>query len=257
MMELAFDNILFACLASFLAGLIDAIVGGGGLIQLPALLILFPEAPIAALLGTNKLSSIAGTTTAIITYSKRVSIPWRLVLPASLVAFVTSGVGAKFATIFPPGHLKPVIFVLLALVLIYTLLRPKLGTNADVELHPKAAPRLRLASGVIGAYDGFLGPGTGNFLIFSLARWVQMPFLLATASAKVINWCTNCSAILLFALTGNIFLKLALAMASTNLLGGYIGARLAVANGNKFIRWIFLFVVSVLILKIGWDIEWR
>jgi uncharacterized membrane protein YfcA len=255
-MELAFDSIMFACLASFTAGLIDAIVGGGGLIQLPALLILFPQAPIAGLLGTNKLSSIAGTTSAIITYSKRVSISWKLILPASLVAFITSGAGAKVATIFPPSHLKPLIFILLLFVLFYTLLRPKLGTDNQIQIHPKASSRLKLASGIIGAYDGFLGPGTGNFLIFSLARWVQMPFLLATASAKVINWCTNCAAILLFGLTGNIFLKLALPMAATNLLGGYIGARLAVAQGNRFIRGIFLIVVSALILKIGWDIEW-
>ena len=255
-MELVLDNLLLACLASFVAGLIDAIVGGGGLIQLPALLILFPQAPIAALLGTNKLSSIAGTTTAIITYSKRVKIPWQLILPASLIALIASGSGAKLATIFPPTHLKPVIFILLCLVLLYTLLRPKLGTDDGIKIHPKAAPRLQLASGVIGLYDGFLGPGTGNFLIFSLARWVQMPFLLATASAKVINWSTNFAAILLFGMTGNINFKLGLMMATTNLLGGYIGARLAVANGNRFIRWIFLLIVSILILKIGWDIEW-
>ena len=174
-----------------------------------------------------------------------------------MVAFLASGSGAKVATIFPPSHLKPVIFILLFLVLIYTLLRPKLGTDNNIQIHPKASPRLKLATGIIGLYDGFLGPGTGNFLIFSLARWVQMPFLLATASAEVINWSTNFAAILLFGMTGNINFKLGLMMAGTNLLGGYIGARLAVAKGNGFIRWIFLFVVSLLILKIGWDIEWR
>jgi len=253
-MELMLDTLIFAYMAAFLAGFVDAIVGGGGLIQLPALLVIFPQAAIAPLLGTNKLSSIAGTISAILTYTKKVSLPWRLILPASVIAFVTSGLGAGLATVFPPAHLKPIILILLVLVFLYTLFRPRLGTDLSVELHPESSKRLNLASGAIGAYDGFLGPGTGNFLIFSLARWIRMPFLLASASAKIINFATNIAAILLFASTGNIIFKVALPMAGANLLGGYLGAKMAIVKGNKFIRWLFLIVVAGLISKIGFSL---
>jgi uncharacterized membrane protein YfcA len=249
-----FTPALFACLAAFGAGFIDAIVGGGGLIQLPALLVLFPQAAITTLLGTNKLASIAGTLTAVLTYARRIALPWRALAAAGVVAFFASGVGAKIATIFPPSHLKPAIFVILVLVFAYTILRPALGLSTAQSPHPRSALRLTMASGVIGAYDGFLGPGTGSFLVFVMVRWLGMPFLLATASAKVINAATNAAAILLFASTGNILFTLALPMAAANLLGGYLGARVAIARGNQFIRWVFITVVGVLILKIGYDL---
>lgn len=247
-------SLLGACIAAFFAGFVDAIVGGGGLVQLPALLVFFPAAPVVALLGTNKLSSIAGTLTAIVTYARRLPIPWKILIPASIVAFAASLSGAAFATIFPPAYLKSIILVLLSGVFLYTVFRPGLGIEPTAALHPHAATRMKKAAGVIGAYDGFLGPGTGNFLIFSLVRWIGMPFLLATAAAKVINASTNLGAILLFGATGNILYSVALPMACANLLGGYLGAHLALAKGNRFIRLVFIVVVTLLIVKIGADV---
>lgn len=246
--------ILGACIAAFLAGFVDAIVGGGGLVQLPALLVLYPTAPIVALLGTNKLSSIAGTVTAVVTYARRIVLPWKILLPASAVAFLASLGGATAATIFPPTYLKPIILVLLLGVFIYTVVRPGLGTAATDALHPHAAPRAKFAAGVIGGYDGFLGPGTGNFFIFTLVRWVGMPFLLATAAAKVLNTATNLAAIVLFGTTGHILYSIALPMACANLIGGYLGAHLAIAKGNRFIRVVFIVVVAVLMARIGHDV---
>jgi hypothetical protein len=139
-------------------------------------------------------------------------------------------------------------------VFLYTIFRPAMGLSAHASPSANSSRRLAAASAAIGAYDGFLGPGTGNFLIFVLVRWLGMPFLLATASAKVINAATNAAAILLFASTGNIIFKLALPMATANLLGGYLGAKLAITRGNRFIRWIFIIVVALLILRIGHDL---
>jgi uncharacterized membrane protein YfcA len=253
-MDIEVIPIFGACLAAFLAGFVDAIVGGGGLVQLPALLVLYPTAPVVTLLGTNKLSSIAGTVTAVVTYTRRIALPWKILIPASGVAFVASLGGATAATIFPPGFLKPIILMLLVGVFLYTVLRPGLGTGSAETLHPDASRRTKVAAGVIGAYDGFLCPGTGNFLIFALVRWVGMPFLLATAAAKVINTATNLAAIVLFSSTGHILYAIALPMAGANLIGGYLGAHLAIAKGNRFIRLVFIVVVTVLMARIGYDV---
>jgi len=253
-MDIEVIPIFGACLAAFLAGFVDAIVGGGGLVQLPALLVLYPTAPVVTLLGTNKLSSIAGTVTAVVTYTRRIALPWKILIPASGVAFVASLGGATAATIFPPGFLKPIILMLLVGVFLYTVFRPGLGTGSAETLHPDASRRTKVAAGVLGTYDGFLGPGTGNFLIFALVRWVGMPFLLATAAAKVINTATNLAAIVLFSSTGHILYAIALPMAGANLIGGYLGAHLAIAKGNRFIRLVFIVVVTVLMARIGYDV---
>jgi len=248
------DLIIWSCIAAFVAGFIDAIVGGGGLVQLPALLVLHPTAPIVALLGTNKLSSVAGTFSAVVTYARRVALPWKILIPAAVVAFIASMAGAGVATVFPPDYLKPIILAILCGVFVYTLARPRLGTASPESLHPQAMGRSRIAAGVIGAYDGFLGPGTGNFLIFAFVRWIGMPFLLASAAAKVINCATNLAAITLFGLTGSIMYKVALPMMGANLIGGYLGAHLAIARGNRFIRVVFIGIVALLIVRIGFDV---
>lgn len=248
------ETIGLASGAAFLAGLIDAIVGGGGLIQLPALLVLFPATAVAPLLGTNKLAALAGTTAAMVAYARRLTLPWRLLIPAALVAFLASGCGAKLATIFPPAALKPIILAILAGVFLYTVFRPGLGTAPAEVLPPTAPKRLNIAAGGLGLYDGFLGPGTGNFLIFALVRWIKMPFLLASASAKVLNIATNLAALALFAVTDNILYEVALPMAGANLVGGYLGARLAIFKGNQFVRATFIVVVVVLMVRIGFDV---
>ena len=248
------DTVGLAAGAAFFAGLIDAIVGGGGLIQLPALLVLFPSTAVVSLLGTNKLAALAGTAAAAVAYARRLTLPWRLLLPAALVAFLASGCGAKLATVFPPAALKPLILAVLAGVFLYTVFRPGLGTAAAESLPPSAPRRLNVAAGFLGLYDGFIGPGTGNFLIFALVRWIKLPFLLASASAKVINIATNLAALALFAVSDNILYEVALPMAGANLVGGYLGARLAILKGNRFVRATFLIVALILMVRIGYDV---
>ncbi|MEI7732778.1 MAG: TSUP family transporter [Verrucomicrobiota bacterium] len=248
---------LILCGFAFLAGLVDAVAGGGGLIQLPALLLVAPSAAagsLATLLGTNKLSSICGTSVAAIQYARQVPIHWRMVVPAGIAAFFASLFGAVLATSTPSASLKPLVLVLLVIVLAYTLLQPDLG-----NVHaPKWDERRQLwvgmaLSAVVGLYDGFLGPGTGSFLIFALVGIFGFGFLEASAAAKIINVATNLSAILWFASTGHILFTLALLMGVCNLMGGLLGARLAILKGNRFVRLLFLLVTSALIVKMTWD----
>lgn len=246
---------IILCFFAFLAGLIDSVAGGGGLIQLPALFIMLPGAPIASLLGTNKLSSIAGTSIAAAQYARHVKIAWQATLPATIAALVFSFLGARAATLMRPQVMRPLVLVLLVVIAIYTFVRKDLGS-----LH---APRLgrmeQLLTGmvtgmVIGFYDGFFGPGTGSFLIFVFIGVFGFSFLSASASSKVVNFATNLSATLYFAVTGNILYAVAVPMAACNILGSLVGTRLAILKGNRFVRVLFLVVVSGLILRLFYDL---
>jgi uncharacterized protein len=243
---------------AFLAGFVDSVVGGGGLIQLPALFLCLPPAlasSIPAVLGTNKMSSICGTGVAVVQYARRIPIHWHSILPAGGAAFVFSLLGARVVTLLKPGFLRPLVFVLLVAVALYTFWSRNLGT-----LHaPRLTARRERTFGVlvglaIGFYDGFFGPGTGSFLIFAFVGWFGFDFLTASASAKVINFATNLAAVGYFATTGNILWRYALPMAACNVLGSLAGTRLAILRGNRFIRALFLAVIAALILKMGWDL---
>lgn len=242
-----------ACAAAFLAGLVDAVAGGGGLIQLPALLVLFPASPVPTLLGTNKVASIAGTTTALVRYARNgVRIPWRYVGPAAAAAFIGSFWGARLATHLPSSWMRPIVIVLLAGVLLFTALNPGFGATMR-------APRFRsvlaaMATGAgLGLYDGFFGPGTGSFLLFGFVGLLGLDFLGASASSKVVNVATNLAAILAFAWAGQIGWALALPMALCNVVGSRVGSRLALAKGAPFVRKLFLGVVTVLLARMGWE----
>jgi hypothetical protein len=254
--ELTIYVILLALLSSFVAGLVDAIVGGGGLVQLPLLLILFPDHRIPLLLGTNKVAMMAGTVVASISYARKLALPWRFLTWGIPIALLGSFGGSWLATIVPPSHIKPVVFGLLLAVGLYTLLKPHLGTNAarTSELTARDIAIGSLLSGVIGAYDGFLGPGTGSFLIFGLVMLLKMDFLSASGSAKWLNLATNFGAIVVFAATANVWWQLALPMAVANIAGGYCGASLSLSKGARFVRAFFLIVVSALLIRLGWDI---
>ncbi len=249
---------LWLCGFAFLAGFVDSVVGGGGLIQIPALLLFLPPeqaAAVPAVLGTNKLSSICGTGMALAQYAKRIAIPWRSMLPAAVVAFVLSLAGARTVSILSTAVLKPLVLVLLIAVAICTFARKDLG-----RLHaPRFAARREiwmalLIGAVIGFYDGFFGPGTGSFLIFLFVGLLGFDFLTASASAKVINFATNLSAVGYFAATDRILYGYAVPMGACNLLGSILGARMAISRGNRFVRWFFLAVVGVLILRYGWEV---
>ena len=235
--------------AAFFAGMVDAAVGGGGLIQIPALLSPFPQTAIPTLFGTNKVSSIAGTAASLWRYARAVRIPWRLVLPATGAALVGAWLGAALVAWMPREAMRPLVVVMMLAVAIYTFLRKNLGHEETHEPRPGDAWRGALFGLVIGLYDGFFGPGTGSFLIFGFVRVFGMDFVRASASAKVINLATNFSAIAFFASHGPILWAIGLTMAACNLAGAYLGTHLALKHGAGFIRQAFLGVVVILIVK--------
>ncbi len=241
-------------LAALFAGFVDSIVGGGGLIQLPALFAAFPATAPATLFGTNKLASIVGTTSAAIQYSRRVEIPWRVAGPGALAALLGSWYGAKAVAYLDPAILRPLILALLVLVAVYTFLRKDLGSVSREPEHGVRSVFIALSvGGVIGFYDGFFGPGTGSFLIFLFIRLLGMDFLRASVSAKILNVATNLAAISFFVGNVELMWKLAALMAVCNLTGSILGSRMALKHGTGFVRKMFLAVVTVLILRLAYD----
>ena len=248
-------EILTLCGFAFVAGLVDAVVGGGGLIQLPALLIMLPQTAIASILGTSKFVSIAGTTIAVQQYAKQQKIEWQNTIPAMVTAFIFSFLGARVTSLLNPSLMRPVILGLLIAVAIYTFNKKDFGLFQISKLSRSQQWLYSVAIGcVIGFYDGFFGPGTGSFLIFAFVGIFGYSFLTASASAKVINFATNLAAILYFASTNNIIYFLGIPMAICNILGAFVGTKLAIKNGSQFVRKLFLIIVSLLILKLGYDI---
>lgn len=248
-------QIITLCIFAFLAGLIDSIVGGGGLIQLPALLVLLPNTAIPSIMGTNKLSAIAGTAVATIHFSRVVKISRSIVITSAIAAFIFSFLGAKTVSIIHPDVIRPVILLLLITVAIYTFSKKDFG----VQYFYKPQDRKQLISAAIigsllGFYDGFLGPGTGSFLIFAFVSILGFDFLRASASAKIVNFLTNLASLIYFAFTNNIIYHIALPMAVYNMLGARIGSQLAIKKGSSFIRVVFIVVVSILISKLAYDI---
>ncbi len=241
-------------LASLIAGFVDAIVGGGGLVLVPALFTVFPHAPPPTLFGTNKGAAVWGTAWALGQYSRRVQMPWETLWPAAMAALLGSGVGAWAVTQVNPDRLRRVLPLVLLVVLVYTLAKKDMGREHAPRLEgPK---QTWVASGigmVVGFYDGFFGPGTGSFFVFLFVRLLGFDFLNASASAKLLNTATNLAALALFAWKGHVWWHLALVMALANIAGSMIGTRLALKRGAGFVRLFFIFVVSLLILKTGYD----
>ena len=240
--------------AGFVAGLIDAVVGGGGLIQIPALFSMLPNTVPATIFGTNKLASIFGTSAAAVNYGRRVRLAWSAAVPAAGAAFLFAFLGAYTVTHIPTEAIrKSLPFILLA-VAIYTFRKKDFG-SIHAPQHTGAKEKLIavLIGGGIGFYDGFFGPGTGSFLIFLFVRFFGFDFLAASAVSKVVNVATNLAALLWFGYSGHILGQLALLMAICNVAGSLVGTRLAIKHGSGFVRKLFLVVVSVLILKTGYD----
>ena len=247
-------EVVALCGFAFLAGLVDAVAGGGGLIQVPALFAVFPSLPPPILLGTNKFSAITGTTIATLRYSWSVPIQWRAVLPAAGIAGIGALAGAKAVTLMDPAVLRPLLVVLLSGMTVYTLSRPKLGENTDAAPIKQGGTSFFALSAVFGFYDGFFGPGAGSVMMFALVRWFGYDFLRAAATTKVLNVATNFGALVLFMLTGNVLYAVALPMAAFNVAGGFVGAHFAVRQGSRFIRIVFLVVVVALVVKVSVDV---
>jgi len=240
--------------AAFAAGFVDAVVGGGGLIQIPAIFsVMLGTAP-ATLLGTNKLASVFGTSAAAVNYARRTPVAWSTVAPAAATAFLFSLVGAWTVTRIPPDFLRGLLpFVLLA-VAIYTFRRKDLGSvHAPLHSGTKEKVMAVLVGASIGFYDGFFGPGTGSFLVFLFVRSFGFDFLSASAAAKVVNVATNIAAIIIFGFKGHLIWQLGLMMAVLQIAGSILGTRLALKHGSGFVRRLFLVVVGILILKTGYD----
>jgi uncharacterized membrane protein YfcA len=247
-------ELLIVSLASLLAGFVDAIVGGGGLILVPALFSVFPAAHPATLFGTNKGASVWGTAVATGQYARRVRLPWAALLPAAATGFAAALAGAWLVTLIDPGFLRKALPGVLLAVLAYTLVKKDLGREHAPRLSGHAETLAACCIGaVVGFYDGFFGPGTGSFLVFLFVRWLGYDFLHASASAKLINTATNVAAVGLFAWKGHVWWHFALVMALANVAGSLLGARLALRHGSGFVRVIFIAVVSALILKTGFD----
>ncbi|MBC7464059.1 MAG: TSUP family transporter [Actinobacteria bacterium] len=241
-------------LAAFCAGLIDAIAGGGGLIQLPALLIGLPNSETAQVLGTNKLAAVFGTSSAAIMYRRRTKPDLRFTLAMAVPAFIGSVCGALLAAYIPTDALRPLVFVLLVAVGIFTWRRPTLGHVELLRHSPRRRQKIAVfAGGGIGFYDGVFGPGTGTFLMLVLVAALGFAFLNASAIAKIVNVSTNIGAICVFGIHGVILWKLGLALGVANIVGGLIGARVAIRGGSAFVRRVFLIVTAILICKVGLD----
>ena len=254
-MEIAFETIIFLCIAAFCAGFIDAIVGGGGLIQTPAALILLSAHPVAAVIATTKIPSFSGTAMAANQYIRKVPINWKLMSIVCTIAFFSSFAGSQLLTMVSNDFMKPVLLVVLSAVAIYTYTKKNFGEHVEKQLEEKREIALAIAfSLLIGFYDGFIGPGTGSFFILAFITILGFDFLKASASAKLVNLATNLGSITLFLIQGKIIWIAAIPMAVSNAIGGALGAKLAIAKGNRFIRVFFLFVVFGTLLRFLYDV---
>ena len=254
--QLGLATVAALVLTAFVAGWVDAVVGGGGLIQLPALLIGLPEStPPASILGTNKISSVWGTATSSILYAIKVRPDWRSVLPLVVGSSTGSALGASVARFLPKEVFTPIVLVALIVVAIYTWRRPQLGLLTERKHVGRKHYLLTLGIGLaVGLYDGVLGPGTGTFFVILLVSVLGWGFLEASAQAKIANLVTNLSAIAVFAAHGAILWQLGLLMGAANLVGGFLGARTAISKGNAFVRKVFLVVVALLIVRLAYDV---
>jgi uncharacterized protein len=247
-------DIFVVTVASLFAGFVDAVVGGGGLILVPALFATFPNAVPATLLGTNKSASVWGSVFAGWQYSRRVEVRWRALLPAIALALVGSFLGAWLVTVISPEFLRKSLPVILLFIFAYTLAKKELGHHHAPRFQGRMEMWATCAVGlVLGFYDGFFGPGAGSFLVFIFVRWLGYDFLNASASAKLINVATNAAALVLFAAKGHVWWHLALPMALANVVGSLLGTRLAMKHGAGFVRVMFIGVVGALILKTSYD----
>ncbi len=251
-MDVSTEVFALLALAALVAGFVDAVVGGGGLVQLPALMLALPTATPVQLLATNKLSSFAGTSISSLTYLRRVRPKATTFAPLMVCAFAGSLGGAFVAALIPRSAFDPVVLVALVLVGAYVVGRPSIGTVTRLR-HDVRRHRLFtvLIGVVVGFYDGALGPGTGSFFVIGLVGLLGFSFLDASALARLANWATNLAALAVFVPMGAVLWKLGIVMAACNVVGGYVGARVAVARGAGFVRVFFLVVVSGFVVRLG------
>ncbi|HRM12207.1 MAG TPA: TSUP family transporter [Flavobacterium sp.] len=250
--------LVLLCAAAFAAGFIDAIVGGGGLIQTPMGLILLPNLPVSTVIGTLKIPAFSGTSFAVYQYLKKVDMNWKLLCIMMLLALPSAFLGSTLLTYVSNDFMKPLLLVVLSFLVIYTYAKKNFGEHIEKN-HP---PRTQILNAIgisfiVGLYDGFIGPGTGSFLVVAFIAIMGFDFLHASANAKMVNLATNFGSIFLFILKGKIIWAIALPMAASNALGGWIGAKLAINKGNSFIRIFFLIVVIGTLIRFSYDVFYK
>jgi len=252
------EEIIILCIAAFAAGFIDAIVGGGGLVQTPVVLVTLRQYPLSTLLGTTKIPSIAGAAVAAFQYSKKVTLNWRLLLIMCSIALVAAYAGSKTVAVVSNAFMKPVLLVVLIAVAIYTYTKKDFGL-AVTSQQPKKNETAYciLFALLVGFYDGFIGPGAGSFMVLFFISVAGFDFLKASAHSKLLNVSTNLGSILYFGGSGHILYQYAIPMALFNLTGSLLGSRLAILKGNRFIRIFFLIVVAGTIIRFGYDIFFK
>lgn len=247
--------IILLCIASFFAGFVDAIVGGGGLIQTPVALILLPNVAVSSIIGSLKIPAFSGTSFAARQYLKKVDMNWKLLFIMAVVSFCSAFLGSQVLTTVSNDFMKPLLLIVLILIAIYTFTKKGFGQHQERNFSSKKQLVLALLiSVVIGFYDGFIGPGTGSFLVLAFVSVLGFDFLHASANAKMVNLATNFGSICLFVLKGKIIWAIAIPMAICNALGGFLGAKIAIKKGNGFIRIFFLIVVVGTLIRFGYDV---
>lgn len=256
--DYGFITLLSLAFFSFVAGFIDSVVGGGGLIQLPALLINLPNTTIPTLFGTNKIAALSGTSISAIQYSKKIKFNYKVLAVIAFCAAIAAFLGAKAVSYINANTLKPLILVILILIAIYTFIKKNLGNIQTKKLSlNKMLIYGSLIGLIIGFYDGFFGPGTGSFLVLAFVVIFGFEFVEASAYSKVINCVTNIFALIVFIKNGDYILELAILMAICNITGNIIGTRMALKRGNQFVRTIFLVIVTLMIIRYGYDIFFK
>lgn len=248
-------SLVLLCVLAFVAGFVDAVAGGGGMIQLPALFILQPQLSLVQTLATNKMSSFSGTSVAAVRYVKNVRIDWKHLSPAIIAAFIASFMGALLVSYIHKEQFMPFIIASLLVVLAYTIFKKQLGLQHDVkQLTPTKYYIYAIGTGaVLGLYEGLIGPGTGSFLVFAFILLFGYDFLHASANAKIINVTANIGALLFFIAKGFVVWHIAIPVALCNMLGNYAGAQMAIKKGSGFVRLFFIVISLALIIKLSYD----
>ncbi len=243
------------CGFAFLAGFIDSIVGGGGLVQVPAFFVLYPTLPVPNIIGSNRIASAVGTSVAAWNYARTVRIPWKTVLYAGVCAAIFSYGGATLQSLLPSPVLKPVILVLIILIAVYTYRKKEFGQQDAFRVDPEKLPFWAAGIGAAaGFYNGFVGPGTGSLLVFGFVGVIGYSFLTSSAISKVVNVISDASSLVFFLANKYVLFHLALPIMVFNVAGAFVGSRMAVLRGNAFIRKIFLVVVAGIVLRFAWDV---
>ena len=250
---LPFDILILVLLAvaGAFAGFVDSIVGGGGLISVPAMLL--TNLPPSMVLGSNKLSSIFGAGSASITFLRNHMVDFSLVRKLLPFTFIGSMIGTLAVVSLPPLYVKPIIIVLLICVTLFVVLKKDWGEINRTSAVAGQALYICMAFALgIGVYDGFIGPGTGTFLIMGFI-FTGFDFLHASANAKILNFTSNLASLIVFFCLGHVNIKYGLATGVGQIIGAYLGSHLAIAKGSSLVRVVFLSVTTVMLLKLVYD----